>query len=154
MNPRDGQLYVVGLRGWQTNAAKDGGFDRVRYTGKPVAMPVGMKTSGTGIELTFSDKLDAELADDPTSYSIKAADIKWTHGYGTAEYQIGNRGGQQQKGWTTMKVTGAKLQADGKTVKISVDNMQPVHMIEISVDLETSEGDEIITKLWGTIHKL
>ena len=33
-NKRDGQLYVAGLRGWQTNAAREGGLDRVRYTGR------------------------------------------------------------------------------------------------------------------------
>jgi sugar phosphate isomerase/epimerase len=33
MNPRDGQLYVTGLRGWTTSAVHDGCFQRVRYVG-------------------------------------------------------------------------------------------------------------------------
>ena len=33
-NPVDGQLYVAGLKGWQTNGAKDAAFQRVRYTGQ------------------------------------------------------------------------------------------------------------------------
>ena len=33
-NAADGQLYVCGLKGWQTRATKDGIFQRVRYTGK------------------------------------------------------------------------------------------------------------------------
>jgi hypothetical protein len=40
-NPKDGQLYVCGMKGWQTNAAKDACFQRVRYTGKPANMPTG-----------------------------------------------------------------------------------------------------------------
>ncbi|MFK7821045.1 MAG: LamG-like jellyroll fold domain-containing protein, partial [Planctomycetaceae bacterium] len=30
-NPKDGQLYVVGLDGWQTGAVQDGSLQRVRY---------------------------------------------------------------------------------------------------------------------------
>jgi len=44
-NSKDGQLYLSGLRGWQSNAAKEGGFDRVRYTGAPVCMPTGLNAT-------------------------------------------------------------------------------------------------------------
>jgi hypothetical protein len=33
-HPVDGQIYVSGLRGWQTDGTRNGGFYRVRYTGK------------------------------------------------------------------------------------------------------------------------
>src|SRR5439155_484373 len=42
-NPRDGQLYIAGLQGWQTEAARITGLDRVRYTGKPVYMARDLK---------------------------------------------------------------------------------------------------------------
>src|SRR6185295_3644043 len=32
-NAKDGQLYLTGLKGWQTTAARDGAFQRVRFTG-------------------------------------------------------------------------------------------------------------------------
>jgi glucose/arabinose dehydrogenase len=38
-NPADGQLYLCGMKGWQTNAAKDACFHRVRLTGTPANMP-------------------------------------------------------------------------------------------------------------------
>jgi hypothetical protein len=154
VNPRDGQLYVAGLKGWQSNAGRPGGFDRVRYTGKPVAMPKGLKATPTGIDISFTAKLDPELANDPESFSVRAADIKWTHGYGSAEYQIGQRDGKPAKGWSTMDVIAAKLQDDGKTVSLTIKDMQPVHEMEISIDLETVDGEEIITKIHNTVHKL
>ena len=44
---RPDEVFVVGLKGWQTNAANLTGFDRVRYTGNPVRMltqrPDGLK---------------------------------------------------------------------------------------------------------------
>lgn len=156
-NHKDGQLYICGLKGWQTNAAKDGGLDRIRYTGKKINMPVEMKTTAKGIELTFSEKLDGELANDPKSYAVKGADIWWSHDYGSREFQIGQRDVEvnaKKQGWTTLKVKSAKLQADGKTVSIEIENFQPIHELELSVDLETAEGAEIVKKLYFTIHEL
>jgi len=41
---------------------------------------------------------------------------------------------------------------DGKSVFVEVENLQPVHMMQIDLDLETEEGEEIVTKIWNTIH--
>ena len=41
---------------------------------------------------------------------------------------------------------------DGKSVFVEVENLQPVHMMQIDLDLETEEGKEIVTKIWNTIH--
>ena len=41
---------------------------------------------------------------------------------------------------------------DGKSVFVEVENLQPVHMMQIDLDLETDEGEEIVTKIWNTIH--
>jgi hypothetical protein len=67
----DGQLYVCGLMGWQTAAAKDGCLQRVRYTGKPVNLPIALHVKPKGIELTFSEPLDPETAGDADNYFIE-----------------------------------------------------------------------------------
>jgi hypothetical protein len=152
-NKKDGQLYLAGLKGWQTNAGREGGLDRVRYTGRPVKMPRTLKVRDGGIEIGFIQKLDKELAEDPESFSISGSDLRWTHDYGTGEFQVGHRGSSgPPKGRTKFPVTSAKLLPDGKSVFIEVKNLQPVHMMQIDVDLETAEGDEIVTKIWNTIH--
>ena len=153
-NPRDGQLYIAGLKGWQTNAGREGGFDRVRYTGKPVAMPSSMNVRDGGIEIGFTQKLDQELAEDVESYALKATDIAWTQDYGTREFQIGSRdSASRAPGWSNLEVTSAKLLPDGKSVFIGVKDLQPVHMMEIRLDLETEDGEEIVTKINNTIHE-
>lgn len=140
-SPRDGQLYVSGLKGWQTNAGKPGGLDRVRFTGEAVAMPASLRAKKDGLEIGFTDKLDQELAEDPSGYSIRSTNIRWTHGYGSGE--------QDRKDY---KVEAAKLLPDGKTVFLKVPSIGPAHQMEISIDVETEQGDEIITKIWNTIH--
>ena len=152
-NKRDGQFYISGLKGWQSNAGREGGLDRVRYTGRPVAMPSSLKVRGGGIEIGFTQKLDRELAEDPDSFAIRAADLAWTHDYGTREFQVGSRkSGKRKSGWSSLKVTSAKLLPDGSSVFIKVENLQPVHMMEIKLDLETEDGAEIVTRINNTIH--
>ncbi len=156
-NPKDGQLYVSGLRGWQTNAAKMGGVDRVRYTGAKVNMPSGLKVKDGKLEITFSEPLDAETAADPDSYSVEGADIKWTQSYGSGEFNIGQRDIDQKKwkgGWTEMYVEDAKLLADGKTVQLEIEDLQPVHEMKIQFDIKTKDGVQMRSTIWNTIHSV
>ena len=140
-NPWDGQLYVAGLKGWQTNAGKPGGLDRVRYTGAHVAMPNALRIKGNGLEIGFTSKLDKELAEDITSYAIRSTNIRWTQGYGSGE--------QDKKSY---EVKTAKLLPGGKTVFFEVPTIGPAHQMEINIDVETAGGDEIVTKIWNTVH--
>jgi len=43
-SPIDGQMYVIGLKGWQTSAAREGGFHRVRRTNRPLDLPIALST--------------------------------------------------------------------------------------------------------------
>ena len=152
-NRKDGQLYVAGLKGWQSNAGREGGLDRVRYTGRMVNMPSSLKVRDGGIEIGFTRKLDKELAEDPESFNLSGSDLRWTHDYGTGEFQVGHRGSAgPPKGRTRFPVKSAKLLPDGKSVFVEVENLQPVHMMQIDLDLETDDGEEIVTRIWNTIH--
>ena len=57
-HPRDGQLYVTGLEGWQTAARRDGCLQRLRYTGGPLRLPVALRVRDDGVRLTFTEPLD------------------------------------------------------------------------------------------------
>jgi hypothetical protein len=85
-NPADGQLYVCGLRGWQTRPPPTPAFQRVRYTGKPVYMPDGMKVRKDGIESTFTQPLKEDVANDPGSFGVEQWNYRWTSEYGSDEY--------------------------------------------------------------------
>ncbi|MCM8528429.1 MAG: DUF1080 domain-containing protein, partial [Lentisphaeraceae bacterium] len=89
-NEKDGQLYVIGLKGWQTNAAKDAAFQRVRYTGKKVTVPSGLEIKKNGVVLQFDCELDKELAEDPNSYSVKWWNYLWGPQYGSGEFSVFN----------------------------------------------------------------
>ena len=148
-NPADGQLYLVGLRGWQTSAARDSAFHRVRYTGAPANMPTAMHVTDTGIDLTFTDPLNPELANDAESYTIEQWNYRWTGGYGSPEVKVSN--GEEQ-GRDTVAVKSAMLSADGKTVSLEIPDLRPVMQMQIEYDLETAEGAEVVGPIYATIN--
>jgi hypothetical protein len=150
-SPHDGQLYVSGLKGWQTSGAKDGCFQRVRYTGKPFCIPVGLNAHANGMRLTFSSELDKELAEDVGSWSIEQWGYRWTKKYGSKEYKVSD---PEQVGHDNVVVKKATLSADKRSVFLTIDNMQPVMQMGISFDLETADGKEVIGSVHNTIHKL
>ncbi|MDF1787991.1 MAG: hypothetical protein P1U82_19155, partial [Verrucomicrobiales bacterium] len=63
VNPLDGQVYTVGLNGWNGNGRKglgEGGLFRVRYTGKPLSMVTQAAVRDDGLELGFNFALDPD----------------------------------------------------------------------------------------------
>ncbi len=47
-HPIDGQLYACGMFAWAGNRTQDGGFYRVRSTGKTVHLPIGLNAKPRG----------------------------------------------------------------------------------------------------------
>ena len=57
-HPGDGQFYTCGMYAWAGNQTQPGGFYRVRYTGKPLVVPVGLAARRDGMAITFTGALD------------------------------------------------------------------------------------------------
>jgi hypothetical protein len=151
VNPKDGQLNVSGRKGWQSNAAKDACFHRVRYTGKPANMPCGMKTTDHGIEITFSDPLERLTASDTGSYGIEQWNYVWSGAYGSPDVSVLD---PKQKKRDTLEVKSAKLSADGKTVTLDVPGLRPVMQMKIGINVDAADGKELKWELFNTINRV
>jgi cytochrome c5 len=143
VNPKDGQVYLSGLNGWQSNADKEGGFDRIRYTGKKLYMPLGLTSKTGALEIRFSQKLDKAVAEDVGNYGIQAWALKWSQDYGSQE--------RPQKGFAISKT---ELLDDGKTVRLSIPDLRPVHMMEIQYKIKAADGQTIDGKIDNTLHSI
>lgn len=148
-NAADGQLYVCGLRGWQTTAARDGAFQRVRFTGAPVRMPIGWAVAKEGIELTFTTPLDKTVAEDVGNYAVEQFNVVWSSNYGSPEFSVAD---PTKKGRDKLEVTAAKLKADGRTVVLAIPGITPANSQGIKVKIAAADGTPIATTVWGTIN--
>ena len=148
-NAADGQLYVCGLRGWQTTAARDGCFQRVRFTGKAARMPIGWAVTKTGIDLTFTDALDKAAAEDVGNYAIEQFNIRWAAAYGSPELSVVD---PAKQGRDKVALASAKLKDDGRTVVLTIPGISPVHCHVIKLKIAAADGTPIATTVWGTIN--
>src|SRR5262249_20074790 len=82
VSPKDGHLYVAGLKGWQTAAVRDGCLQRVRYTGKPAKLPASLEVFSDGIRLGFTCPLDRRSAQDVGNYRLLQWNYHWGPEYG------------------------------------------------------------------------
>lgn len=150
-NERDGQLYVAGLKGWQTKAARLSGFDRVRYTGKKVYSVKDIAVGDGNIELTFTQPLNPELATDVDSYAIEQWNYQRTSNYGSREYSVAD---PDKQGRDNVVVRQATLSPDGRRVRLEIDELQPVMQLEIQYRLEAVDGTRLRQKTLQTIHAI
>jgi hypothetical protein len=151
VNPIDNQIYVVGLKGWQTRAAKDACFQRVRYTGKTVNMPTSFHVKENGIELGFTNPVDPETAGDPDSYDVEQWNYLWTHDYGSPEVHVDN---PDEKGRQPVKVAAAKVSVDKRTVLLVIPDIQPVMQMKIAMKIESADHADMEYDLYSTLNKV
>lgn len=146
-SPADGQLWITGLKGWQTSAAKDGMLQRVRYTGKKATFPNAINVKPTGVEIGFSAPLEAAVSD-PGSYSVKQWNYKWSSEYGSSEYKPSDN----SKGKEEVTVKSVKVSPDKKRVFLELEGLKPVMQMEIKFNLKGEDGSTIPGRIINTIN--
>src|SRR5262249_17736997 len=147
-NPIDHQLYVAGLRGWQTTAAKDAGFQRVRYTGAKLAMPTQFHISDKGMSVTFTSPLDPSLPTHPGNYAVEQWNLHWTSDYGSAEYSLVD---PKEKAHDPVDVEKVTLSDDHKTVTMQFDEVVPVMQMKVQMKLKGADGSPMNYTIYNTI---
>src|SRR5439155_12103231 len=150
-NPVDGQMYLVGMRGGQTDSSRDGCFQRIRTTGKPVDMPLSAKVSAGEIKITFTDALDGETAGAADSYSAEGCNIRWTGDYGSPEFWVTQ---PNKKGREPLPIQSASLLPDGKTVSLKIEGLKPMHHLVIRYKIKGADGTAISQELDYTINRI
>ena len=126
-------------------------MQRVRYTGKPVDLPTALAVRRDGLAITFSRKLDPELANDPESFAVSMWNYRYASTYGSKEWKVS---APDEEGRESVQVTAATLQADGRTVVLTLEKLQPVMQMAIDYDVEAEDGAEVYGKIFNTIHRV
>jgi len=139
-SPADGQLYLCGLRGWDTTSTKDGQLARVRYTGKKMPIPTGIEVTKKGINVTFTDPLDKASAEDDQNWGGE-----WYEGIAKAS---------PLKAKQEMPITAVRLSRDGKTVSIELETIQPISNYMLQYRIRATDGGKVSGQLHGTIHRI
>jgi hypothetical protein len=125
---------------WAGNQTQPGGFYRVRTTGKPTDLPVGLKAKPGAVEITFTDALDAKVAD-AKDFAVKVWGLKRSQNYGSRHVDE-----------HPLAVSKATVSADGKTVRLEIPDLAPTRGMEIKYRLKGADGRPVSGTIHNTIH--
>ena len=151
VNPADGQVYAVGLTGWDTEATnRDGSLNRIRYTGAPAHLLTETHIRNDGIELGFSFELDRSSAGTVSSYVVERWNYRWTSRYGSAPWSIDNGA----TGNDAVPVRAAVVSDDGRSVTLMIDDLRPVDQMMIRIDIVAVDGTPYKEVTYLTIHRV
>jgi hypothetical protein len=142
-NPGDGQLYLCGLSAWGSTQPQLGGLYRIRKVDQPMHIPIGIKATSQGIELSFTDKLDAGSAAQISNYTVKTWDLLRSRKYGSQHYNE-----------QTLEVTKAVLGKDKKSIQLTLPEIKPTWVMEIQYQVKDERGNDIEGLVQNTIHQL
>lgn len=151
INPTDGQLYMVGLHGWQTLAENDGSFERVRYVGGNVNMPEELHITPQGVEIRFTDPLDSTSARNVNNYNVERWEYIYSERYGSPEMSLEHPG---EKGRDSVKVSSVTISGNRKKIFIEIPNMRSVMQMKIAYKLMFASGYESKNVIYHTVNWL
>lgn len=154
VNPKDGQVYAVGLNGWNGGGRPglgEGGVQRVRYTGREARMLTGMGVRSGGIELTFNFPLDPKTATDPSSWTLEQWNYRWQASYGSAQWSVRS---PDRQGRDVVEVAGVGLSDDGSKVFLEIPELRPVNQVFMRMALKARDGRVFNEETYLTINRV
>lgn len=151
VNPLDGQFYVLGLRGWGTGVNQDGSLDRIRYTGDPVYLPVGLNVEPEGVRLRFSEPLDPSIAADTSLFEVERWQYVYSRAYGSSQVSFVD---PRKRGRDSMVVESVTLSPDRRSLFLQIADLRPVMQMRIGYDVTFADGRRERSEIHQTVHRL
>jgi azurin len=171
---RDGHLYLVGMTNWSSasHGGEPGSVHRVRYTGKPLHLPVAVNTREGGLELRFGEPLDRASATNPENYNLSKWTYTWNSSYGARQFSSLDKPGEA--GPDPVSVSSVRLSDDGRTVFLEIPAFVPGPVpaipitgdfpnqieasmgmiVQIDYDIRAADGAQLDQLLHKTIHRV
>jgi hypothetical protein len=150
-HPKDGQLYVAGLKGWSTSGNRDGCFQRVRWTGKPYCAPRSMRVRKEGIEIAFTEPLDREAASDPERWAASWWNYLYSEKYGSPDYSVAD---PKRQARDPVEIKAARVSEDGRTVFLEIPGLRPVMQMMVRYRIRAADGSPVAQEIYLTINRI
>ncbi len=142
----DGSLFVGGTnRGWGSRGRRGFALERLAWTGRVPFEVLDVHARPDGFELTFTEPVDPRAAADPASYRVGTHTYIYQATYGSPEVDA-----------TEPKVTAVAVAADGKSVRLTLDTLQPGHVHTLTLDgVRSGSGVPLLhPKAYYTLNKI
>ncbi|AMV32024.1 Auracyanin-B precursor [Pirellula sp. SH-Sr6A] len=147
VHPADGSVYLSGMSGWGTYTPDAGCFERLRYTGRPVQMPIGFHVRQNGIEIRFSEPIDREKASDPVHHFVQGWNYRYSPGYGSPELSISQ---PRSVGHDRLRIESVVVSDDGREIFLELPELQKCSQLYWNYAV----GGEDALEMFATVHAM
>lgn len=151
VNPADGQVYAVGLDGWNGGGRPgliDHTVQRLRYTGKPMLMVSDCTVEPDGLRVTFNFPLDRHRAEELAAYQLHHWNYRWQASYGSEMYSPVTG----EVGIEPMNLTAAEVAEDGRSVLLRIPDLKPVNQVHLVLHVASETGEAFAEEIYWTIN--
>jgi hypothetical protein len=143
-----GELYAGGIaRGSdQEFIHRVSGLTRIRYTGKDVFEPLAVRVKSNGLEIEFSQPLEAGSGWNPAGYHV----AQW--GYQSTQTYGGNKIRHR-----LAEVRSATVSADGRRVFLELPGMKEGEVVHVRLphDMPSASGQALWAgEFWYTVNRI
>jgi putative heme-binding domain-containing protein len=146
-SPSDGQLYVSGMSGWGNYSTDQGCFQRVRYTGDPVQLPVGFHVHANGIAIQFPSQLAQGFVEQADQHFAQAWNYRYSAAYGSAEYSAIHYGA---RGHDRLPITSSHVLDQGRTLFLEIPELTPCNQLHLQIAVDQDHRFD----MFATCNKL
>ena len=147
VNPKDGQVYIVGHDGWGTYAISDGSIQRLRKTSRPAYYPVGFRLYTNGVRVEFDKPLDRDAATNIENLFSQQWNYVYSAAYGSPEFSVRS---PNRKGHDRLKITSSHLLDDGKSLFVEIDDLSPSMTTHLFGKLKGKDGESFELNMFMT----
>ncbi len=150
VNPNDGQVYVTGLTGWDTESTQQAGcLQRIRYTGDSGAVLIDARTHRDGVSLEFSAPLDSRIAADESLYEVERWNYRRAARYGSDHWSVET---PEIEGHDEIAVVDASVSVGGRSIRLKLEDMAAADTIRVRYTLRSHEDEPVVDTIYLTIH--
>lgn len=151
LNPKDNNVYIVGMDGWGDLAVEEGSFNRMRYTGEPCLRPIAWKSYKNGIAITFNTEISPASVQKSKSFLQQWNYIDSVATYGSPEYSVKQ---PNQLGHDHITIDSIHLSENKKELFIAAPTILPSMTTQIYSELEAVNGAKLQLNLFATLNQL
>lgn len=152
VNPRDGQVYAVGLQGWN-GGARPGmlgeGVQRLRYTGKEFPMVTDCQVEPDGLRISFNFSVDEKSLDGDWLVA-ECWNYQRRSDYGSKMYSPSTG----EPGVDPIEVQSVQLSEDRKSVHLGWKDIQPVDQLHLVLQVTDENGQSFMEEIYWTIQQV
>ncbi|MCY2982090.1 MAG: plastocyanin/azurin family copper-binding protein [Planctomycetota bacterium] len=148
LSPSDGQVYLTGMNGWGSYTTDPGCFQRLRFTGEDIQLPIGFHVHANGVAVRFRKPIDAELAKDTAKHFAQCWNYRYSPGYGSKEYSVLHT---PMIGHDCLTIASSHVLDEGKTLFLEIPDLQLCSQLHLRMAVGTGTEPQ---ELFATVNAM